>query len=192
VSRDADTPRARLLRAARVVVARDGLEGLTLRAIAREAGVSHGAPLRHFPGLGSLLAALSAEGFEQLMASVDAAIADGSSARDRLGRAAAGYLNFAVAEPGVYAVMFRRELADVTDPDYRAAGQASFGQLVSLAAAAQAEGWHADVSPDQLAALLWSHVHGLAELWLHGALQSVLGDVSVDDVVDLYVGRLDL
>ena len=49
------SPRERLLQSAREVVATDGLEGLTLRAIARRAGVSHGAPLRHFPTLAAPL-----------------------------------------------------------------------------------------------------------------------------------------
>jgi AcrR family transcriptional regulator len=68
-----------------------GLDGLTLRAIARRAGVSHGAPLRHFPSLASLLAAVAAEGFEELIAAVDretGALAEDAPALTRL--AAAG------------------------------------------------------------------------------------------------------
>src|SRR5690606_15390057 len=68
--------RERLLQAARDVVARDGLEGLTLRAIARHAGVSHGAPLRHFPSLAALLAAVAADGFVRLVASITTALED--------------------------------------------------------------------------------------------------------------------
>jgi AcrR family transcriptional regulator len=187
------TSRERLLEAAREVVARDGLEGLTLRAIARHAGVSHGAPLRHFPSLAALLAACSARGFEQLVAAVDAAVeardqpAAPQDPRSRLARAARGYVQFALAEPGVFSVMFRRELVDVRDAGYRAAGQASFEQLVGLVAAAQAEGWHAEVPASTLAAVLWARVHGLAELWLHGSLQSVVDVGSVDELVDLHV-----
>ncbi|MGH9235058.1 MAG: TetR/AcrR family transcriptional regulator, partial [Acidimicrobiales bacterium] len=65
------SPRERLLQAARDVVAAEGLEGLTLRAIARRAGVSHGAPLRHFPSLASLLSAVAAEGFARLVTTID-------------------------------------------------------------------------------------------------------------------------
>ena len=64
---------------------RDGLEGLTLRAIARQAGVSHGAPLRHFPSLASLLAALAADGFDRL---VDAVIDEALATADRQAAAA--------------------------------------------------------------------------------------------------------
>lgn len=178
------------------MVARHGLEGLTLRAIARHAGVSHGAPLRHFTSLAALLAALSAWGFEQLIAAVDEAAEARETPRapqdprSRLARSGAGYVRFAVAEPGVFSVMFRRELIDVNDPAYRAAGQASFQQLVELVAAAQADGWHPEVASDHLAAVLWARVHGLAELWLHGSLQSAVDVDSIDELVELSV-RLD-
>jgi AcrR family transcriptional regulator len=180
-----DTPRQRLLQAAREVVASDGLEGLTLRAIARRAGVSHGAPLRHFPSLAALLAALAAEGFAGLIAAVDAAVAatDGEAAaagttpspRRRLARAGEAYIRHARSNPGVFTVMFRQERIDVTHPDYQAQGFAAFRQLVDLVAAAQAEGWRAGDDTTELAAVLWANVHGLAELAIHGALAGVVG-----------------
>lgn len=179
------TPRERLLEAARQVVARDGVGGLTLRAIAREAGVSHGAPLRHFPTLASLLAAVSAGGFEQLVASVADAIEGEDDPRRRIAAAGHGYVRFALAQPGVYAVMFRPDLSDTSDPAYQAAGLASFEQLASLVADAQADGWHPDVPRDQVAAVLWANVHGLADLWLHGALQSVLTPDALTPLLDL-------
>jgi AcrR family transcriptional regulator len=179
------SPRERLLVAARAVVERDGLEGLTLRAIAREAGVSHGAPLRHFPTLAALLAAVAAEGFTGLMASVEAALAGVEGPRERIAAAGRGYVRFALAEPGVYAVMFRPELTDTADPAYATAGAASFEQLAVLAAAAQAAGWHPEVPRDHLAAVLWANVHGLADLWSHGALPSVVGPDALDALVDL-------
>jgi len=179
------TPRERLLEAARQVVARDGVGGLTLRAIARKAGVSHGAPLRHFPTLASLLAAVSAGGFGQLIASVADAIDGEDDPRRRIAAAGHGYVRFALAQPGVYAVMFRPDLSDTSDPAYQAAGLASFEQLAGLVAGAQADGWHPDVPRDQVAAVLWANVHGLADLWLHGALQSVLTPDALTPLLDL-------
>lgn len=176
------------MEAARQVVARDGVGGLTLRAIAREAGVSHGAPLRHFPTLASLLAAVSAVGFEQLIASVADAIEGEDDPRRRIAAAGHGYVRFALAQPGVYAVMFRPDLSDTTDPAYQAAGSASFEQLAGLVADAQADGWHPDVPRDQVAAVLWANVHGLADLWLHGALQSVLTPDALTPLLDLSTG----
>lgn len=182
-------PRARLLDAAKVVLDRDGLEGLTLRAIAREAGVSHGAPLRHFTGLAALLTALSTRGFQDLMAELSRVVeADETPthAEARLTKAGAAYIHFATTNPGVFGLMFRPELLDTSDPDYQKAGAASFDQLVQLVRAAQAEGWHADQPTDQLSAMLWAQVHGVAQLWLHGALQAVVAVERVEDLVDLF------
>jgi len=184
------TPKEQLLEATRKVLERDGLAGLTLRAIAREAGVSHGAPLRHFPSLASLLAALAADGFRQLVATIDAELAKPRApkgARQRLARAGHAYVHFALAEPGVYSVMFRGELCDISDAGYLEAGAASFHQLVELVAAAQADGWHADEPTDQVAGVMWAKVHGVADLWLHGALQATVDVRSVDDLLDLSI-----
>jgi AcrR family transcriptional regulator len=187
--------RARLLDAARDVVATDGLEGLTLRAIARRAGVSHGAPLRHFPTLAALLAAVAADGFTRLVATIDdhldaaerSAAARGTtlSALERIAVAGRGYLDFARSDPGVFEVTFRRERVDVNDANYRDQGYRSFRQLVTLVEGARAEGWHADQPAEALARVLWAHVHGLAVLSLHGAFEDVVGDDALDDLHQL-------
>lgn len=199
--------RERLLEAAREVVARDGLEGLTLRAIARHAGLSHGAPLRHFPSLASLLAAVAASGFARLVAMIDGALttAEAASRRqrgrkltatERIAVAGQAYIDFALAEPGVFAVTFRPERVDVADPGYQTQGLRSFTQLVDLVRDAQAEGWHPDQPADELAAVLWAHVHGLAELRLHGALGGLFDEARIDDLhrtsATLALGPLDL
>lgn len=191
------TTRDRLLTAAREVLDKDGLEGLTLRAIARHAGVSHGAPLRHFPTLAALLAALAADGFGRLVAAVDDAIAEaeaeaaasasapggpGLGAVDRLMVGGRAYVDVALADPGVFSVTFRPERCDVDDPEYQRQGERAFGQLVALVEAAQAEGWHAEEPPRLAAAVVWATVHGVAELALHGALQAVVAPAGVDDV----------
>jgi AcrR family transcriptional regulator len=191
-----DTPRGRLLQAARDVVAADGIEGLTLRAIARRAGVSHGAPLRHFPTLAALLAAVAADGFSRLMATIDAHVAAAVQAaaaagtpldaRRRLAVAGRAYVAFALAEPGVYTVMFRPDRVDVAGPAYQAQSTASFGQLVAMVEDAQAEGWCPDDRPEELAGVLWANVHGVAELTLHGALPTVVGDPAPDRVLRLF------
>jgi AcrR family transcriptional regulator len=185
------SPRERLLQAARDVMAAEGLEGLTLRAIARRAGVSHGAPLRHFPTLASLLAAVAAEGFARLVTTIDTHIADAEARaravsgaalgpRRRLAVAGQAYLHFALDDPGVFSVTFRPERVDVNDPDYQTQGMRAFGQLVDLVSAAQADGWHPDERPEVLAAVVWSHVHGMATLMIHGALPGVVGEADID------------
>ncbi|HKE73966.1 MAG TPA: TetR/AcrR family transcriptional regulator [Acidimicrobiales bacterium] len=189
------TPRGRLLAAARRVLTRDGLEGLTLRAIAREAGVSHGAPLRHFPSLAALLAAVAAEGFTWLADSIDTdlaaaeagAVAAGSvsTPRQRLAVAGRAYLRFALDDPGLFSVTFRPERIDVSDVEYLTQGFRAFSQLRDLVEAAQADGWLPDLPATDLAGVLWAHVHGIATLAIHGGL---VGVIEGDDAVDRLMG----
>jgi AcrR family transcriptional regulator len=166
--------REHLIATARRLLDADGLEPLTLREIARRGGLSHGAPLRHFPSLATLLAAVAAQGFRELFASVEATVAETpprTTALKRLAAAGRGYVNFALGSPGVFALMFRPERMDTSYPEYGDAGATAFGQLRELVEAAQAEGFHPDVPPVQLAAVVWASVHGLVQLWLQGALQ---------------------
>ncbi|MEY2476596.1 MAG: hypothetical protein QOG87_1911 [Actinomycetota bacterium] len=172
-----------LVAAARTVLERDGLEGLTLRAVAREAGVSHGAPLRHFPGVATLLAALAAEGFEQLYQSVDqhvAAAGPDADARRRLSAAGRGYVTFAVSHPGVFSLMFRNELIDTTYAPLGEKGSRAFLQLVDLVVVAQADGFAPGQEPVHASLIVWALVHGLATLWIHGGVASVDAALDLD------------
>jgi AcrR family transcriptional regulator len=183
--------RDRLVDTARAYLDAEGVDGIGLREIARRAGVSHGAPLRHFPTLGALLAAVAADGFRDLYASVDAAVRDvGGNALDRLRAAAHGYVDFARTNPGVFALMFRRDLCDVGDADYLTTGGIAFGQLVGLVADAQAAGLRPDVPASELAGVVWATVHGLASLHLHDALVPTTGQADLDVLVDLATSLL--
>jgi AcrR family transcriptional regulator len=179
--------RDRLVATARRLLDAEGLEPLTLREIARRGGLSHGAPLRHFPSLATLLSAVAAQGFRELMESVDTAVGEaspGASPVERLAAAGRGYVRFALGSPGLFALMFRPERLDPSDASYREAGTAAFDQLRQLVSAAQASGFHPDVSTMNLAAVAWASVHGLAQLWLQGALQGA-GDHELDPTLDV-------
>ncbi|MCW5889778.1 MAG: TetR/AcrR family transcriptional regulator [bacterium] len=182
-------PRDQLVAAARRLLDADGLEGIGLRQIARACGVSHGAPLRHFPTLAHLLAAVAAQGFCELHASVGAAVAAAGARATSLARlraASRGYVRFALANPGVFGLMFRPERFDADDPDLEQAGAAAFGQIVELAAAAQTAGLRPDVAATELAAACWASVHGLAQLWIQGSLQGATHDgARLDTLLDL-------
>src|SRR3954447_16702962 len=105
-----------LLNAAEKVLERNGLAGLTLRAVAREAGVSHAAPTHHFGDLTGLLSELAAIGFRQFNTAMAAADGSGRSPLDKAMARAKAYVGYARAHPGMYQLMFRTERLDMTRP----------------------------------------------------------------------------
>src|SRR5689334_8044776 len=113
-----------LLQAAERVLERDGLAGLTLRAVAREAGVSHAAPTHHFGDLTGLVSELAAIGYRQFSAAMTAAKASGTLQEQGLA-AARAYVAFAQAHPGMYGLMFRAERLDMSRPSLHDASDAA-------------------------------------------------------------------
>jgi AcrR family transcriptional regulator len=164
-----------LLKAAEIVLERDGLAGLTLRAVAREAGVSHAAPTHHFGDLTGLVSELAAIGFTQFNAAMAAAPRLGTleEARARV----AAYVAYAQAHPGMYGLMFRTERLDMARPVLRDAANASFAGLAGAIGASRHEHISASaLSLEQGAAIAraWSLVHGFTMLLLDGRLADVL------------------
>jgi AcrR family transcriptional regulator len=158
-----------------------------LRQIARDAGVSHGAPRRHFGGLPGLLAAVAAQAFDGLSASVSNHVGlAGTDPLDQLRAAGRGYVDFAIANPGSYELMFRPERLDQTDPEYVSASVAAFAQLAGLTAAAQATGWRADLPQPALTGVLWAGVHGIASLWIQGSLPAATNIVDRAQFLDIF------
>src|SRR5688572_2987442 len=112
--------RSTLLRAADEIFEKEGLAALSLREAARRAGVSHNAPYRHFPDRDSLLAALAAEGF---------ALLGGELAKRPEGEMGIGYVQFALAHPQRFRLMFGGQLKFDEYPELRAAGEDSYSKL---------------------------------------------------------------
>ena len=166
-----------LLQAAERVLERDGLPGLTLRAVAREAGVSHAAPTHHFGDLTGLVSELAAIGFRQFNAAMAAAgaVAGGSLIEKALARARA-YVAYAQAHPGMYGLMFRTERLDMTRPSLCEAAQASFAGLAGAIGVSHEQISETALSLDQAAAIAraWSMVHGFTTLLLDGRLSQIL------------------
>lgn len=162
--------RAALLEAALDELTDKGVEGLTLRGIARRAGVSHAAPANHFPTLAALLSELAARAFERLTEAIRSECAGetpGTTAH--LIACAQGYVAFARANPALFRLMFRHERLDPTHSRaVKAAGEAF---ALPVAAVAAITG-HLDPmgSPVPQAAViaLWSLTHGFAELLVQG------------------------
>jgi AcrR family transcriptional regulator len=169
--------RVALLVAAERVLERDGLAGLTLRAVARGAGVSHAAPTHHFGDLSGLVSELAAIGFRQFNAAMAAASARDLSPVERAMARAKAYVAYAKAHPGMYGLMFRTERLDYSRPSLCEAAEASFAGLAGAIAAQRKEAISEDrLTLEQAAAIAraWSLVHGFTMLMLDGRLQDIL------------------
>jgi AcrR family transcriptional regulator len=153
-----------LLDAAVDLLAEVGRQGFTLREVARRAGVSHNAPYRHFQDKDDLVAAVAAEGFDRLTASMNEAMAEGSAAADRLRLAGRGYVQFALSRPNHILAMFEAPLGDLSRPEYAASGLRAFQVLLDAISAVQAEGGLPEGDPHAFAIVAWAAVHGLAKL----------------------------
>jgi len=139
-----------------------GLESVSLRALAKEAGVSPNAPYRHFADKNALMGALAAEGFLRFADLViSASGGPGTQALRAQGRA---YLGFALEHPSLYRLMFSPYGYSLTsDTCQREAGRA-FESLVQTAARAQSEGWKADRPLADAVLAYWAALHGWAGL----------------------------
>ncbi len=148
--------------AARLVAAR-GADGISLRGLARGAGVSHAAPAHHFTDRRGLFTALATEGFVLLAEAL-------TGARGDFAGAAVAYVRFAIEHPGHYQVMFNRALLDVTDAALAAAEAAAGAELARGVSTLRDPNAVSDPAGAQLAA--WSLVHGFATLWLNDAVNA--------------------
>lgn len=162
-----DLPTA-LLRAVDEIVTEDGVGAVSIRAVARRAGVSHAAPAHHFGDRGGLLAAYAADGFVKLrdvMLEAHAALPEGASAADALRAMGEGYVAFGITHRGVYNTMFRPELVDCTVPRLVHAGGCAYGVLLSTTRTCL-DDRASDEDVLAVAMMAWSSIHGFLSLQL--------------------------
>jgi AcrR family transcriptional regulator len=149
----------------------EGIGAVSLRRVARAAGVSPGAPYHHFPDRAALLTALSDEGFRRLAAALTTARAATPSPTEALPALLTTYVHFAHDNPAYFRLMFRPELTQPhKSPNGEKAANKAFAVLADTVTDHIAEGTAKPVDADDLAITLWSLVHGLASLWLDGQL----------------------
>jgi AcrR family transcriptional regulator len=174
--------RRALLDASLDLMEAEGLGALSLREVARRAGVTHQAPYHHFADKGALMAALVAEGFGLLRDEMLLQLAKaGPGAAARLAAIGVGYVGFALEHPAHFRVMFRPELAGtVTAPEQREVTTEAYRLLEESVAACVAEGLASRADQQALVLLSWSLVHGLAALWLDGPLAASPGSAPVE------------
>jgi AcrR family transcriptional regulator len=189
MSEDDGGLRSRLVDIGVELVSAEGPQALSLRETARRAGVSHGAPRRHFPTHVALLSAIAARGFDELATRVARVIADDLPPRAQLLALGRSYVDFAASHRGMFELMFRHDLLESNHLGLRRTSLPLFQALVDLVARARTgAGPRVAGSPELVAGALWSNLHGIAQLWLWGSFQLTAG---VDDVEPLLLAALD-
>ncbi len=164
---------ASLLQAALAILEQDGIAGLTLRAVARRAGVSHMAPAHHFGDLGGLLSELAALGFRRFAAALGEAVG-----QDRLDAMGEAYVAFARANPALFQLMFRSERLDPARPALAEAMAEASDLLTRNAGGFVGGGDRPSLAQVADAVRAWSMVHGYAMLLLDGRLDVTLRALS--------------
>jgi AcrR family transcriptional regulator len=168
---DKDDLREHVLRASVELIDEQGLGALSMREVARRAGVSHQAPYHYFADREAILAAVAERGFALLAEAIGKARADATGPTDALERAAVAYLSFALANPAYFRIMFRPELVKLSNHhDLDCTADQAFCHVPAMVAACVEAGLPRDIGEDTMAAFLWSVVHGLAHLIIDGPL----------------------
>jgi len=159
-----------VLEAALEEIAAVGTGRMSMREIAKRAGVSHAAPAHHFGDKAGIFTAIAVQGFELLHD--ETAVFLGQP--DALLRGGIAYINFGITHPSHFEVMFRPDLYRADDPELAAVRDRSYEVLHEAVRQGLGPGREDEVLANS--AVAWSVVHGFVTLWLYGNLQPKLGE----------------
>src|SRR6195952_1890331 len=148
-----------LLEAARAILEEESLSALTLRAVARRAGVSHAAPYRHFPNHEALLVELSIEGFDELREAIHESTKAPGPESDRIATIGAAYMRFVAQRPALARLMFGSQLPNRDQFPALGLKADSIGTEIGAA-----------LHDNALGLAVWASVHGLAMLVLENVI----------------------
>ncbi len=171
-------PDALVMEGAKLLAER-GVEGFSLRQLARRTGVTVAAPSHHFGNAKGLLTAIAAEGFDRLAARMKEATVSAMGPEEAVISMCRAYLEMRVTDTGYAIVMFRLDLLDAADDRFRANAFHAFGLLEE----ALTKACPATVQPSQIsvaAKALWATMHGLAAL-------PMIEDREVNEILELSV-----
>ncbi|MGW4769062.1 TetR/AcrR family transcriptional regulator [Nocardia sp. NPDC004278] len=156
-----------------------GVGQLGLRAITRAAGVSHGAPRRHFPTHRALLAAIAARGFADLIDQFAKAREGATTPREHMQRMSVAYVEFAGERPEMFTLMFRHDLLEGSGENLRSMTLPLFERFAALVA----EAAPTTDDPRATAIALWTNLHGIATLQANRSLRLVIPGASAPALV---------
>ncbi|MFI2283545.1 TetR/AcrR family transcriptional regulator [Nocardia beijingensis] len=172
--------RAELLQRAEATLRESGVDGLSLRGLARDVGVSHAAPTRHFKDKQALLDALAVSGFQRLAAALEQTAA-ADSAHGHIRALARTYLRFATENSALVALMFARRHSPAAGDAMSRAVDAAFATPVALIAEAQRQGEVIDGDPRRIALSAVAALQGLATFVGSGVLAAETADELLDE-----------
>ena len=177
------------------ILSEEGVSGLSLRKVAKRAGVSHSAPYAHFPDKQSLIAAISTEGFNQLYAELDAVVLKYATdpKRQLLGGTQV-YNQFALSNPDTFKIMFSGVLEKEKEyPAFVEISRKTFERVVDIVRTCQSTKVLGPGSPEALAVSIWGQVHGIVSLMLEGQIShAVLDQYTVQDLVSISIHQMIL
>jgi AcrR family transcriptional regulator len=161
-----------LIKAGVEILSKEGVGGLSLRKVAKRAGVSHSAPYAHFKDRQSLIAAISTEGFRQLYNELDAAVsAHADDPKEQLVEAAWAYIQFAMNNTDTFKIMFSGVLEKEKDyPAFVEISGKTFERVVEVVRICQDAGILRSAPSELVAVSVWSQVHGMISLALEGQI----------------------
>jgi len=166
----------RLLEAAEIELSEHGIEKISLRAVAKRAGVSHGAPAHHFVDAQGLLTALAAKGYERLLGFQTRE--ENAAPPEPLAKIVAsgvGYIEFAVTYPELFRLMFNSTVPDRDEKHFQSISLQVFERLVANTEAHNGHNPYTDRESMKDLMASWAVVHGLAELIISGRAERTLG-----------------
>jgi AcrR family transcriptional regulator len=168
--------RAVLLETAEAELVEHGVEGFSLRGVAKRAGVSHAAPAHHFRDANGLLTALAAEGFRRFVGRQELRQqAADKDALSQLVAAGMGYIDFAMAHPALFRLMFSSDRPDREAEELHVAAGAAYRKLVEDVARARGSASGPSEPLPSEVMRTWAIAHGLADLMNSRRLKPLLG-----------------
>jgi AcrR family transcriptional regulator len=175
--------RTALLAEAERTVRDRGVQDLSLRELARQVGVSHGAPRRHFPDRQALLDALAEAGFARLGTELRGAVdGAGEDFQARLRATAAAYVRFATGDAALLELMFAGKHREPSGALHEAADRA-FSVILELIEQGQAEGALEHGEPERVGLVLFATIQGIAALVTGGMVRPEQLDELVADAI---------
>src|SRR5512134_242181 len=184
-----------LIKAGIEILSKEGVVGLSLRKVAKRAGVSHSAPYAHFKDRQALIAAISTEGFKQLFAELDAAIAPCiNDPKQQLVEGAWAYVQFALNNADTFKIMFSGVLEKEKEyPSFVETSRKTFERVVEIVRACQEAGVLRPAPPELMAVSVWGQVYGVIALALEGQIShTVLDRFGIRDIVLFGIEQMSL